>query len=540
MRFARLMVVALVALFFLSTARAQSGRKTLTGKVFTEDGREGLGGVSISVKGTRKGVTTAPNGTFHLDLDPSDQVLIFSFAGYEPITIDARNADVSSILLKKSSRQMEEVLVTGYSTQSRKFISGSIASVKGDAIKNIPEAGFNQLLQGKTTGVQVLANSGTPGGGITFRVRGNNSINASVDPLYVIDGVFVNTAEPLQTGIGGQEQSNPLADINPSDIESIQILKDANATAIYGSLGANGVILVTTKRGRLNSRPKVTLNTYHGWSNAIKKYSVVNGPQTGILTNESTVNTAIDNGQNPATVVFPFPNPDTLPTYDRISPLFRTAATSDYEASIVGGSEKSIRGLSLVQRSSVSTGIRVIYFSLFTGIVLTGFGSAYYHLSPNNSTLVFDRLPMTIVFMALLAAVISEFVSPAAGKILLTPLLLTGVASVLWWHYTGIAGNGDLRMYILVQYYPMLLIPLILLLFRAPADDRSWHQLGWVFGWYFVAKAFDLLDCPVWSALGIVSGHTLKHLAAGLATWYLVRMFQIKYLAGRVAKLKVY
>lgn len=188
-----------------------------------------------------------------------------------------------------------------------------------------------------------------------------------------------------------------------------------------------------------------------------------------------------------------------------------------------------IRGLSLLQRSGVSAGIKTIYLFLFTGIVLTGFGSAYYHLSPDNNTLVFDRLPMTIVFMSLLAAIISEFISPAAGKILLGPLLLIGVASVLWWHYTEQSGNGDLRLYILVQYYPMLLIPLILLLFSASAGDRSWHQLAGVFGWYLAAKGFDLLDCPVWSALGFVSGHTLKHLAAGLATWYLVRMFRIRY-----------
>ena len=183
-----------------------------------------------------------------------------------------------------------------------------------------------------------------------------------------------------------------------------------------------------------------------------------------------------------------------------------------------------IRGLFLLRGSGASAGIRVIYFSLFAGIVLTGFGSAYYHLSPNNSTLVFDRLPMTVVFMSLLAAIISEFINPVAGKILLAPLLLTGIVSVLWWR-----GEGDLRLYILVQYYPMLLIPGILLLFSGSANDRSWRQLAGVFGWYIAAKGFDLLDCPVWSALGFVSGHTLKHLAAGMATGYLVRMFRIRY-----------
>jgi hypothetical protein len=186
-----------------------------------------------------------------------------------------------------------------------------------------------------------------------------------------------------------------------------------------------------------------------------------------------------------------------------------------------------IRGIFLIKGSDAPAGIRIIYFFLFTGIVLTGFGSAYYHLSPDNNRLVFDRLPMTIVFMSLLAAIIGQFISRPAGMILLMPLLLAGVISVLWWRHTELAGAGDLRLYILVQYYPMLLIPIILLLFRGSGGDRGWHQLAGVFGWYLAAKVFDLLDCPVWSALGFVSGHTIKHLAAGVATGYLVRMFRI-------------
>jgi TonB-linked SusC/RagA family outer membrane protein len=354
MRFLKLTMTFLSALVFFA-ASAQEGRIQLKGRVTADDAKEGLGGVTISVKGSRRGVTTASDGSFHFDIGNTDRQLILSYAGYESLVVDARNTDLSGLVLKKSNKQLDEVVVTGYSVQSRKFIAGSIATVKGDAIRDIPQAGFNQLLQGKTTGVQVGANSGVPGGGITFRVRGNNSINASVDPLYVIDGVFVSTAEPLQTGIGNQEQSNPLADLNPSDIESIQILKDANATAIYGSLGANGVILVTTKRGRLNSRSRVTLNTYHGWSTAIKKFSVVNGPQTGILTNESAVNSAVDSGRSASAVILPFPNPDTLKTYDRISPIFRTSATSDYEAAISGGTDKSTYyiGLGYLKQESV-------------------------------------------------------------------------------------------------------------------------------------------------------------------------------------------
>ncbi len=129
-----------------------------------------------------------------------------------------------------------------------------------------------------------------------------------------------------------------------------------------------------------------------------------------------------------------------------------------------------LRGLLLLERPVVSGGISVIYLVLFSGILLTGFGSAWYHLSPDNDSLVFDRLPMTIVFMALLSATIGEQIDPGMGVRLLFPLLVIGVASILWWHYTERAGAGDLRLYVLVQYYPILLIPLILLLFPSPAS----------------------------------------------------------------------
>lgn len=336
-RLIQVFTLVLFSLFIFLSAVAQE--TPVTGRVISEEEKGGLGGVSIVVKGTHRGTTTGPDGSFRILLTAGDRTLIISHSGYETLSVDARNA--GAVLLKKDNRQLEDVIVTGYSTQNRKFITGSITSVSGETIRNSPAAGFNQLLQGKAAGVQVLANSGVPGGGITFRVRGNNSINASVDPLYVIDGVFVSNTDPIQTGVGNQQASNPLADLNPSDIENIQILKDASATAIYGSLGANGVILVTTKRGRLGTVPRVSFNAYHGWGEAIKKFKVTNGPQTGLLANESVRNTAIDKGIDPSTVALPFPNPDTLPTYDRFKDLFRTAATSNYEVAVQGGTDKS-------------------------------------------------------------------------------------------------------------------------------------------------------------------------------------------------------
>src|ERR1700743_1735983 len=142
---------------------AQEG--AVTGKVVSDEG--GLSGVSIVVKGSHRGTSTGPDGSFRILLGPGDKSLIISQSGYETLSVDAREA--ASILLKKENRQLEDVIVTGYSTQSRKFIAGSITSVSGDAIKNSPAAGFNQLLQGKAAGVQVTANSGAAGGSITFR-----------------------------------------------------------------------------------------------------------------------------------------------------------------------------------------------------------------------------------------------------------------------------------------------------------------------------------------------------------------------------------
>jgi hypothetical protein len=188
-----------------------------------------------------------------------------------------------------------------------------------------------------------------------------------------------------------------------------------------------------------------------------------------------------------------------------------------------------LAGFLSLRRAAAGTRIKIIYGFLFTGIVLTAFGSAYYHYSPDNTTLVYDRLPMTIVFMGLLAAVIAEGIGVSTGFGWLGPLLLLGIGSVVWWHVTESRGSGDLRLYVLVQYYPLLLIPAILLLFPGAAIHRGWPSLLWAFGWYGFAKLVESADCPIYSVFGVVSGHTLKHLAAGLSTWMLVKRFRVMY-----------
>jgi len=188
-------------------------------------------------------------------------------------------------------------------------------------------------------------------------------------------------------------------------------------------------------------------------------------------------------------------------------------------------------GLMLVGRTSAASPLPVIYATLFAGVILTGLGSAWYHIKPDNNTLVYDRLPMTIVFMSLLSATLSELVNSRLGGLLLGPLIITGVTSVIWWHITELRGAGDLRLYVLVQYYPMLLIPLILLLFPSASNGRGNPYLLRVVIWYFIAKAFDLADRFIYTLTGLISGHSLKHLAAAIATFYLIRLFQSKHLS---------
>ena len=188
-----------------------------------------------------------------------------------------------------------------------------------------------------------------------------------------------------------------------------------------------------------------------------------------------------------------------------------------------------IAGFIVLNRTNgASIGIKLIYWFVFAGFILTAFGSAYYHFSPDNTTLLSDRLPMTIVFMGLLAAVIAEGIGTTAGLLAIGPLLAAGAGSVVWWYITELDGAGDLRLYVLVQYYPFIAIPMILLLFPSDAIRRGWPPLLWAIAWYALAKVTEAEDCPLYAVLGI-SGHTLKHLAAGVSCLMLVKRFKVMY-----------
>jgi TonB-linked SusC/RagA family outer membrane protein len=361
---------------YAQTAGKSSG--AITGVVLDSDKQAPLVGVSIIHSGTTNGAITDVDGKFTINVQRLPVVLSFSFIGYknQEVTVNDFSKPIS-VSLSEDLSFLNEVVVTGYTVQQNKSISGAITKIGfSEANTNQTDQDFLKLLQGKATGAQITATSGTPGGGVSFVIRGNNSIGGSVSPLYVVDGVFLNTTLPV-TGGGGNLLSNPLADINPADIESITLLKDANATAIYGSQGSNGVVVVTTKRGKRNTASKINLSVKQGWANPVNKFKSATGPQTGELLNETWVNTAQANNESLAAyltrekptnwdIVYPFKtgegSPDfgrdniaNLPTYDRISDIFQTAATSDYQLSVSGGNATSNHYIGLGYAKQEST-----------------------------------------------------------------------------------------------------------------------------------------------------------------------------------------
>ncbi len=183
-----------------------------------------------------------------------------------------------------------------------------------------------------------------------------------------------------------------------------------------------------------------------------------------------------------------------------------------------------VMGMLLIGKGRATGGLpelQAVYTTFFAGVLLTGFGSAYYHFHPDNQTLLWDRLPMTIAFMALFSAIVGEYISSQIALKLFIPLLVSGIASVVYWHISELNGSGDLRAYALVQFLPILLIPLILLLFTSRLNGNKY--IWGVIGAYAVSKVMELFDAPIYSALGVISGHSLKHLFAAFATFIFYR-----------------
>ncbi|MEM9830273.1 MAG: TonB-dependent receptor [Bacteroidota bacterium] len=254
--------------------------QTISGKVLDLSTDEPIPGVNILVKGTTVGTLTDAEGNYRLTAPDDASTLVFSSVGYTSEEVEINGRTIINIALAPDIQSLSEVVVIGYGTQRRKDLTGSVASISEEEIKLQPIASFEQSLQGQVPGVQVTQTSNAPGGGISLRIRGGNSINAGNEPLYVIDGIPIyndnDAFAPSRGNTPSQEpSSNALANLNPNDIASIEILKDASATAIYGSRGSNGVVLITTKRGK-SGKPQTTYEGYYGIQEAATRVDVAN------------------------------------------------------------------------------------------------------------------------------------------------------------------------------------------------------------------------------------------------------------------------
>jgi TonB-dependent starch-binding outer membrane protein SusC len=376
--------------------------RTVTGKVTSSNDGVSLPGVNVIIKGTATGTSTDANGIFTLPVSGDAAVLSFSFIGFITQEVSVGNRSRVDISLETDTQELSEVVIVAYGIQDKKNITGAIASVKSESFKNQPVLGLDQALQGRVAGVQVSQNSGTPGGGVQVRVRGATSISASNEPLYVVDGVPINAGSYSQIGVGNQ-QLNALNDINPNDIESIEVLKDAASASLYGSRAANGVVLISTKRGKA-AKTQINFNAYWGSQSAWNLLEPVSGPEfvnlltdalvnrygagtgttanpQGVVNADGTVTTqslfgsgvrtwASPNhlaawywGQNPALTVNGsgftevirsgtgnpieirdvgyFLDPSTSPSTNWIDQIFQTAPIANYELSMNGGNEKT-------------------------------------------------------------------------------------------------------------------------------------------------------------------------------------------------------
>ncbi|MCF2504129.1 TonB-dependent receptor [Dyadobacter sp. CY107] len=276
---------------------------TIKGKITDSETKEPLPGVNILIKGTQSGTSTDATGSYTLSVPDANTILVLSFVGYEPQEVKVGNRTEIDITLKTDQKSLEEVLVVGYGTVKKSDVTGSVSSVKSGELTAYPALGTVQALQGRAAGVQIQSNNGEPGSNFKVRIRGGTSINASSDPIYVVDG-FVGGAIPP-----------------PEDIESIEILKDASATAIYGSRGANGVIMVTTKKGQ-SGKPKIEFNTSFSTQKEINRLDLLNASQFLDYVKEARPNVVSQGADT-----------------DWQDQIFRKGAIQNHQVSVAGGSD---------------------------------------------------------------------------------------------------------------------------------------------------------------------------------------------------------
>jgi TonB-linked SusC/RagA family outer membrane protein len=280
MQFKHLLKVCFFAVIIFFSASAMAQNKTITGKVTDKKDGSALPGVSVTAVGAQGGAITSVDGDFKLVVAGNVTALKFSYIGYISQTVNLGSGNTLNVSLETSSKSLNEVVVIGYGTQKVKDATGSVASLGTKDFNKGVISTPDQLLQGRIAGVTVTSSSGEPGGGASINIRGTGSIRAGNDPLYVIDGVPVSNdsyaASSGSSPIGMSSARNPLSFLNPNDIENISVLKDASASAIYGSRGANGVVLITTRKGRKGQGIQFSENT--SLSSTASRYNLLSAP----------------------------------------------------------------------------------------------------------------------------------------------------------------------------------------------------------------------------------------------------------------------
>ncbi len=322
---------------------------TVSGKVVAESG-ESLPGVNVIVEGTTRGSTTDVDGNYSITTPDENVVLLFSFIGYKSQSVNVQGRSVINITLLADVTTLDDVVVIGYGTTSKRTLTGAVTTVKGNDLVSFKAPSVDAMLQGQGTGVQVNQATGVPGGPIRVMVRGTSSISSSTEPLWVIDGLPLNPELSIGGASRGVIPQNPLASINPNDIESIEVLKDASATAIYGSRGSNGVVIVTTKSGK-GSKGSIAFDATYGVTEPTKKPSEMgfaNTDQWLAIANRARQNSGIatdvtvDLNANPAITDW---GPDRLDlqnlgNYSPFDEILRTGSFQEYNLSASQGFEK--------------------------------------------------------------------------------------------------------------------------------------------------------------------------------------------------------
>ena len=321
-----------VAVFWATTAMADI---VVKGVVADDSGLPIPGANVTELNSKGNGTITNVDGQYSIVVKGPKSVLRFSFIGYTKEDVTVGNKTQIDVQLSEDSKSLDEVVVIGYGTMRKKDLSGAVASIKSEDLMIGNPTSFSQALQGKLAGVQVNSNDGAPGSGMSITIRGANSFSTSSQPLYIVDGIPFDAGSAPTSGANENNNttSNPLSLINPNDIESIDVLKDASATAIYGSRGANGVVMVTTRQAK-EGRTEINLDYSFGIQQSAKTFDMLNASQYAALHNEMRSNAGLS--LNPL-----FADPESLGAgTDWLSPLFRTAPMHKVNLSILGGNSK--------------------------------------------------------------------------------------------------------------------------------------------------------------------------------------------------------